>query len=354
MKVIYFGPITPIGKISNGGFESINRKIVDKLVELGVEVKEMSNPRIKRMVGGIGKLGYISLLINPFCLLKYVRKKDVIIHITPIDGPLIYASAFTVFVAMILHLPVLVDIHAGDFFYYFDKKGIIYKKVVKKMLLNASAISIEGRAYKKQLLERFSYKGEIFYFPNTAVCTNDKHIVNSKKNYGLFYFGRITKGKGIDTMLELSNIMDERFHLYLDGAITDGLNLKNIDVSKVTYLGRHSMSEIRDIMKEMTFFIFPSRHVGEGQSNSLIEAMEAGLIPISSDQGFSEDVVADCGIVLSKSSSAKDYYKALQQLCTQDLQHLSSKCQEHIRKNHNVDIGIPRLVELYKRILKTL
>lgn len=351
MKIIYFGPITPKGKISMGGFESINRKIVDKLIDCGVEIEEMSNPRIKHSKYGMWKIKYLLLLLYPFSLLKYVGRKDVLIHITPIDRLLLYPSSYIVFFAKILRIPILVDLHAGSFFYYYDTRSSLYRKAARSMLLNANAITIEGRAYKKQLLERINYKGEIMYFPNMAVCFNDRHDIRNDGKYGLFYFGRITVGKGVDIMLRLSEIMGDKFHLFLDGSISDGLDLKKVDKTKVTYLGIHTMSEIREIMKGMTFFLFPSRHLGEGQSNSLIEAMEAGLIPISSNQGFSEDVVADCGVVLDKNASAEDYLKALLQLCTQDLQDLSARCQDHIRKNHNLDIGIPRLIRLYERIL---
>lgn len=351
MKVIYFGPITPKGEISLGGYESINRKIVNKLVELGVEVNEIANPRTKRGFLGLGRLKYILLFLKPLVLFKYMWKKNVIVHITPIDRFLLYTSAYIVLLAKLLRIPYLFDMHAGSFFYYYDRKGVIYRRTANFMIQNAAAITIEGRAYKQQILDRIHFDREIMYFPNSAVCYNDTHVIPATKKIGLFYFGRITNGKGIDIMLQLANILDDSFHLYLDGAISDGLDLNKIDKTKVTYLGRHTMKEIREIMKDMTFFIFPSRHIGEGQSNSLLEAMESGLIPVSSNQGFSEDVVSDCGVVLPVSATAEDYKKAILKLKAENLQVLSSRCQAHIRLHHNVDVVIPKLVDLYKRIL---
>jgi len=351
MKIIYFGPISPKNTISSGGFESINRKIIDKLVQFNVDVIEIPNPRIRRVVFGLGKILYILMFIRPLVLLKFKNQNDVIVHITPIDRSLLYPAAYTVFIARFLNIPILLDLHAGSFFYYYDRKGLVYKKLTRFIIQSASAITIEGKAYRKQLLERIKYDGEIMYFPNTAVCNNYSHIIMKDGKYNVFYFGRITNAKGVDIMLQLSDILDDRFHMYLDGAISDGLDLEKIDSNKVTYLGRHKMNDIYKIMEKMTFFIFPSRHIGEGQSNSLIEAMEAGLIPISSNQGFSEDVVADCGAIVPVDAPVEKYKEEILKLCSMDLQLLSRRCQEHIRKNHNVDVEIPRLIQLYNKII---
>ena len=84
MKILYFGPIAESGKPALGGFEAANRKNIDKLRQLRIDVEEFSNPIINRKWGKLGKLAYISLYFKPFILAKYIGRKNVLIHATPL------------------------------------------------------------------------------------------------------------------------------------------------------------------------------------------------------------------------------------------------------------------------------
>jgi len=46
------------------------------------------------------------------------------------------------------------------------------------------------------------------------------------------------------------------------------------------------------------FFVSDDLTIGEGHSNALTEAMDAGLVPICSDHGFNRDVIGNCGFLL--------------------------------------------------------
>lgn len=346
-----FGPITSKGKPSKGGIAATNRKVIDRLLELGVEVDEFPHPEINAEYGLWGKIKYSSLLLSPFHLLRYIRKKNTIIHITPVGGILMYLASYTIWWAKLFHIPCVVDLHAGTFFVLYDENTFVYRLAARSMLYNASAITVEGTYYKKEIEKRFHINKEIMYFPTMAVCSDYRHIINNNNKYNLFYFGRITVEKGLDTMLSLIEELDDRFHLYLDGFISPTFNKKLLEHPKVDYLGVESREELVATMRKMAFFLFPTRHKGEGQANSLVEAMEAGLIPVTSDQGFCKDVVAGIGKVLPKDANLMDYKKAIYDLLNKDLQELSGQCQQHIRENHNVMIQIPKLLDLYKRTI---
>lgn len=48
MICLYYGPITSKGQLSIGGYEAANRKNIDKLRSLGIQVKEYPNPVINK------------------------------------------------------------------------------------------------------------------------------------------------------------------------------------------------------------------------------------------------------------------------------------------------------------------
>ena len=59
MICLYYGPITSKGQLSIGGYEAANRKNIDKLRSLGIQVKEYPNPVINKKLGCFGKIVYI-------------------------------------------------------------------------------------------------------------------------------------------------------------------------------------------------------------------------------------------------------------------------------------------------------
>lgn len=350
MKVLLWGPITPKGQPSKGGFGATNRKIADRLEEENIIVLENPNPVVNQKWGAVGRLVYLKLFVTPFKLLRYVNKKDVILHITPLDRELLYPSAFTVWFAHLLHIPVFVHILAGSFFVFYERKGIIYKYAAKQLIKNASSVGVEGESYIQQIRDIIKYRGNIMYFPTTVSCRDMKKHIIKEDTFNLFYFGRLNRAKGVDLMFDIIDGLDDRFHLYLDGFISSDIDKSRLNGPKTTYLGVESKVQLKETMKDMTFFIFPTTHEGEGQANSLVEAMSEGLIPVTSNQGFCAEVVSDCGTVLSTKSTAEDYRNAILVLCEKDLVELSQKCQDRIRKNHNLDLVINKLLEQYSII----
>ncbi len=353
MKVLLWGPISPKGEPSKGGYEATNRKIFDGLKDRGVEVESKAFfPN--RSTNYVHKfLCYMALFFRPISLFKYIGTKNVVLQISPPGGYLMYPSAVIVFFANLFNIPTVVHIMAGTFFLYYERKGPVYRWVINLLIRNASAVAVEGRPYINQIKERIGYNGRIIYLPTMVDCRNlPYHEVNTSGPYNLFYFGRLNKAKGVYTMLEVINLLDDRYHLFLDGFLSNDIDLERLNCDKVTYLGVESKEQLRETMKDMTFFIFPTTHEGEGQANSLIEAMAFGLIPITSDKGFCSDVVGDCGVVLPVSSTAQDYRDAIVNLSNEDIKALSEKCQERIKTNHNIVLEVQKLFELLSDIAR--
>lgn len=352
MKVLYFGPITAKGAPSIGGYEAANRKNIDALEKRGIEVVEFPNPKINKRFGNLGKLAYFKLFLTPFALFKYMGKKDVIVHATPLYGNILaYPVNLLYLIAKCLHIPVISDIRAGSFIYYWEHKGWMTRWSLKHLLIDSNHITVEGSSYISKFNDIVNHKCPISYFPNLADCKDLKFVEKDVSKINLFYFGRITLNKGIDIILETIHLLDSRFCLYMAGSIANDVDKSLLDNDdRVNYLGVLNASQLREVMKKMHIFIFPTHHIGEGQSNSLIEAMAEGLIPITSNQGFCAEVVADCGEVLKLDSTANDYKNAILKIASSDINKLSFKCQEHIIEAHNVDVEINNLIKIYQTL----
>lgn len=351
MKILYFGPITPEGKPSIGGYEAANRKNIDALRKRGVEVVEFPNPRINHHYGTLGKLAYIKLYYSALKLWKFRKEKGVILHITPLYRTLlVYPAVFTEWMAKKLYIPVLSDIRAGTLANVYEHQGKRQHKLIDKMLAYASHITVESRYYIDYLRNKAHYKGPIDYFPNLVECTNLVYTPRKADKINIFYFGRITTLKGIDTILATIKLLDDHYHLYLAGGIAPDIDKTTLDNPKITYLGVLTSLQLKSEMKRMHIFFFPTRYPGEGQSNSLIEAMSQGLIPVTADQGFCKEVVGECGKVLPKGSSPNQYKAVIEEIAEGDLKAQGQQCIEHIKQCHNVDVEIPKLINIYKSL----
>lgn len=351
MKIFYWGPITPKGKPNLGGFEAANRKNIDKLRELGVDVEEIPYPKINRALGFLGKLAYLKLFLSAFTIVRKANKKDTIVHTTPLYGNLLLPSLVFLKLAKLRKIHVLVDVRAGSLIYYYKTKGAAKRKHLRSMLLYADKITVESKSYINDIKYVMGLNLDILYFPNLAICDNNLLPTKSFNTINVFYFGRININKGIDILLDMIKHLDSHYRLYLAGPIANDVDMKLLNQDKIIYIGMLTPNQLKNEMKRMHFFVFPTRHIGEGQSNSLIEAMANGLVPIVSNQGFNAEVVSDCGIVMKKDANGIDYASAIKKIDHCLWENMSHKCYEHIRSCHNIDIEIPKLISIYNQIL---
>lgn len=353
LTCLYYGPIAAPGKPSRGGFEAANRKNITALRERGVRVIEVSDPKKPNIPGGA--LVYLKMFFSPLRMLPFAGRKNVVAHFTPVYGSILWGSALGPIFAKLLGIPVVVDIRAGSFMRIYDRGSRPYKWLVRKLLSSADIITVEGKPYIEQLRPLVPDKTPIQYFPNLIRCDNSEldHEFRSDGAWNIFYFGRISETKGIDVIFQTWKKLGKGYNLYLAGPVDKTLDINKLTEAGAKYLGCLSPEDLKTRMREMHFFILPSTWPGEGQSNAAIEAMAAGLIPVTSDNGFLRDVVSDCGATLPVSAKYEDYANAICQLVSEgQLEKRSKACREHILKNHNAAAEIDKLIDSYNTIAK--
>lgn len=352
MKIIYWGPITPEGKPNTGGFESANRKNINALRRRGVDVDEYPYPVVPRKFGPAGKLVYARLLFTPFRWLRYRGRKDVVLHSAAPNGPFTMITLWGQRMARMLGIKTLTDMRAGTLPYLWATRGALFRRPLRSLLLHSDAVTAEGRGYIDFMRETVGLKKDAVYFPNTAEMSVEeaatkKKIPAADGKINVFYFGRITRNKGIDVILEARKFLPSDYKIYLAGPIAPDVDARALDSEGTEYLGLLTPQELKEEMKRMHFFIFPTRHIGEGQSNSLIEAMSNGLVPVTSRQGFCSDVVADCGVTFPAEATGRDYAGAIMKIAAEDYAERSERSRKHIAENHNIEKETDKLIKIY-------
>ncbi|RCW93566.1 glycosyltransferase family 4 protein [Winogradskyella arenosi] len=346
-KVIYLGIIPSHKRELVGGYATANKRNIEEYKKQNIEVLAIHYP--------------ILYAKNPVQIVLYLLKwflfffrcvnhslfnssKATLVHITPLYKYFIYIEFFLVLVFKMSNKDILTDIRAGSFIDYYNKNTRVYRFFIRKLLSLSKHIAVEGLIYKNFIIEDLSQNKDILYYPNYV---KDDQILPAKRTLidtepiQIIYFGRITETKGIYTILKTFELLQQRFNIKL--IVIGGFNSLDLKQDVERYANENliilppkSKSEINSLLEHSHFFIFPSLHPGEGQSNALTEAMAYGLVPVVSNNGFNKTIVDDCGIVLSKEASEEDYNKAITQVISNNQWLiLSEKAKNRIIDNYS-------------------
>ena len=134
-------------------------------------------------------------------------------------------------------------------------------------------------------------------------------------------------------------------------------NLKNISqdlglVNKVKFMGKLNSEEILLSLNKSDVFVLPS--LSEGISNSLLEAMSFGLVPIVSNVEGNINVVQDhkSGLLFDLNLDFSLFEKLM--LIESDLKlrkKLSEGAYVRVKTNFDIKLMVNSYVDLYKKLI---
>jgi glycosyltransferase involved in cell wall biosynthesis len=320
IRVAFCGPIGAIGKPAGGGYESANRRNCDALARRGVTVTELPYPKVT--TPPIAKLlRYGASFVRAAAFLIWRQKDYDLLHLTPLNMHFALAESWLVACARWVGKPVLLDIRAGTFVRHYDTGSARYRHTIDRSLRLANQVAVEGEAYLAFARQRTL--APVLHFPNyvdgpALRQTPAVRALDGTAPIRLLYFGRLVAEKGIETALSTLVVLLARGHAVELELIGDGPSAFVAELRQrhanlpVTWSAGLPMEAILQRAALAHFFIFASRHDGEGHSNALNEAMSIGLVPVGSDQGFTRSVVGDAGVVLPMVAQASDYAAAIE------------------------------------------
>jgi glycosyltransferase involved in cell wall biosynthesis len=182
--------------------------------------------------------------------------------------------------------------------------------------------------------------------PNSLNMTFDKNL--DKKNY--IYVGRLEESKGIYTLLEGWDTLDEKFILTIigGGEIEEGLKSK-YNKSNIIFKGKCSREETLKSISKAKYLIQPSV-LYETFGLTIIEAMSFGVPVIGFDIGTRGDFIQN-GIngFLTKERDLKEVIE--KSLYYEEYDSLSKNAIETAKLYENEYI-IKKQIEIYEKIVE--
>lgn len=243
--------------------------------------------------GGISILSSISEAKR---ILKRV-KADVILSFTPVMNVVMgFAKpAETEIICTINGLGHLFGSSQPRIVKYFFSK--LYSLVYKK----SRAFIFQNHDDFDELKRRIPKLAERSLFSPGSGVELAKYTYNADKNnetLKVAYFGRFVRSKGIDTFIDIVEMVDgNRFSFILGGGVDEG-NPDSITTDDLNYLVKsHNVeylgfvSNVNDLLKDVDVVIFPSRY-REGIPRILLEACASGCAILTTDNvGCRETVI---------------------------------------------------------------
>lgn len=256
-----------------------------------------------------GEIKFISFPIRFFkdiigFLFKITFEKIDAIHILGQYRSAIPREAAWVTLAKLFGFPVVYEIKAGMFISA-SQQSKLHKLLSSYIIKQSDLILAEGEVYLKYLYSE--YRKNAIYFPNVVAINEipplrEVHIQNPLK---ILFVGFCYEGKGIFDLVKSLQTDKIKYKIELEiiggesNEFTEWVDkLPSNPRVKIVRYGKQPHSFVLDRMKQNTIYLYPSRHSGEGHNNTINEAMMNSMIIISSNAGFLEDILKDCGYLI--------------------------------------------------------
>ena len=232
-----------------------------------------------------------------------------------------------------------------------------WKNKVKKLMLKAADLVI---ANSQAGLKSYNVKGEVIY---NAVDINRFEKIEENNKFNIIKVANFTDYKNhkmfIDASIKLvENKIVNKVFLAGDGVYKDKyftyVKEKGEVISlKFNFLG--SVSNIEQYLKKCKVGVLCSTvEYSEGVSNSVLEYMAAGLIPVATDIGATSEIIEDKkNGYLVKADSSSELFEIIKQIKNNYSvkNEVVVDAKQTIQEKFNYNKNINKLSELYKKIV---
>lgn len=348
-KLYVFANMGFLDQQPKSGGQTSARRVMKGLQDAGFEIVPIRRHRgeLESKLGHVLEIGWFAIydLLKILARMLFGSRKEGAFLILTYSGPLVpYELIISVFIKL-LGYKSLTYLKGGQVLDCYARGGKLHKWMFRKNANLQSKMFFEGME-SLRIVENIS-NTPCVYFPNYTFdeLIPEKLVERPKDSVNLLYFGRIAPNKNVHIIVEAFSLLAEKYsNIYLTLIGGKGQSQAYVDKvdalinaspykNRITRMGNTPFAEIKEIMKTQHFFVFPSKEVCEGHSNSLNEAMSQGLIPVVSDYHFNRTIVGNDKFVV-KSFKANDYAARIEQLITDDLRSLSIACWTHIKDRY--------------------
>ena len=209
-------------------------------------------------------------------------------------------------------------------------------------------------AGSKDAFDYYSNLGyNVHYIPNAIDINSLPTNINKKYKKQIVFVGRLSKEKGIESLIKLSDILPNDIHLIIIGAGPMENEIKKISKShsNIDFQGYLPKNEVIPLIRGSTALIQPS--LAEGISSTLLEAMSCKIPIIASDVGGNKELIInnENGFLIDP-KSVEELNEKIIQLCENEnlVAKFGRKSSELVKHFEWSNVG-QKYLELYESLL---
>lgn len=175
---------------------------------------------------------------------------------------------------------------------------------------------------------------------------------NAPNGHGAIFVGRISKEKGLKTLMQAWLNVDYPLTVVGDGP--QMAEIKSIAPKNVLFVGEKSNEEVMRAIQEASFMVFPSE-LYEGFPLTILEAMAAGRAVIASDLGPRGEMVHDKKTgLLFRAGDPDDLGEKAKYLADHPLHctEMGRAARQEYLEKYTEKINYRMLIEIYEQTIK--
>lgn len=319
--IYFYATLGDMSKPAFGGGEVGNRRTLHLLKQIGYNVVPI--PKYERRDGHsfkdlISKIG--GATANLWLYVKTLRKgnpKKSVVHIAGFSGSMVYWTLILIYISKWLGYKTVYELRGGGIVDQYESNSSLYRICFDKAVRKSDCMFSQGEA-NKPLIMRIDPHADYYYYPNYVEeeFAPQECPVKPNNSLNLIYFGRLSRLKNIELIIDVFNDVTSRIDIPVTLSIigtpeSDGyFNFIQkkigscVSRKSITLCKRCPHDVLKAHLQDKHFYLFPTQENGEGHSNALTEAMTWGIIPIATNQGFNKDVIDSNELIVDNLSVA--------------------------------------------------
>jgi len=215
-------------------------------------------------------------------------------------------------------------------------------------------VFISPSRFLKNKLEEMGFKRNIVYLPNFVHLEEFSTQFNWQDN-SIVYFGRLSKEKGLLTLIEAVKDLDVKLKIIGEGPLKSNFKfkIKNEKLSNVELLGYKSGEELTNEIQKSMFVVLPSEWY-ENNPRSIIEGFALGKPAVGSRIGGIPELIKNNETGLTfEPGNAEDLRSKIKYLIDNPdkVVEMGRNGRAFVERELNAERHYQRLMEIYEQAI---
>jgi len=229
--------------------------------------------------------------------------------------------------------------------------GNISKKYEKNSLSWADAITV----ISKEAFEYYTSLGyKVFQVPNaidiSSLTSNDDRRYQKQ----VIFAGRLSKEKGIDSLIEIAKKLPSDIHLLILGSGPEEKKIQDLTGThkNIHFFGYQNKEQTISLIRGSDILIQPS--LKEGISSVILEAMACKTLVITTNVGGNKELIIDNQTgFLSPPNSSSQFLEKIEHVLSNKskLETMTNNAFVYVQQ-YDWDVIGKKYLELYEKLLK--